>query len=362
MKKENLFYIDVIKILACLIVILCHYDVHSYYELGNKAVMISKLRILNVYEGDIGVSLFIIMSGLTLALSSNIDFSVIKFYKKRFLAIMPSYWISYIIVALVFIIMGNTIGDGKYWKIIFTVMGIDGFLLLFRFQSFYLIGEWYTGYMLLTYVLFPFVYKKMKKTPYEIYIIILLFNIILFLKYGVFFKVLRDQNNPLMRLLDFGFGILFTLKLSKNKSLKNSLLIVGLVYILMYKKMFNILPYYYHQTIIGISIFLVLEYLISKIKISSEHKIYKWTRYLASLTFLAFLVHHQIIMVLYSKINNFSGMNYLYKLFIFMVVVVLSFGYAALIQPLVIKITKILKNRILNNNSQILLEKEENKK
>lgn len=67
-------------------------------------------------------------------------------------------------------------------------------------------------------------------------------------------------------------------------------------------------------------------------------------------------------MVLYSKIKNFSGMNYLYKLFIFMVVVVLSFGYAALIQPLVIKITKILKNRILNNNSQILLEKEENKK
>ena len=99
-----------------------------------------KLNYFNVSLGDLAISMFIIMSGLTLSLSTKSDFSIIKFYKKRILAIMPSYWLSYIFVAIIFSFLGKTIGDGKYWKLILTFLGLDGFFL-YKMPSFYLVGE-----------------------------------------------------------------------------------------------------------------------------------------------------------------------------------------------------------------------------
>ena len=345
--KKNIFYIDLIKVLSALVIILCHFDVHSFY-VSNKAILISKLYYFKVYSGDIGVSMFIIISGLTLALSSQQNFSVSKFYKKRFLAIFPSFWITWIFVALVFMIIGKTFNESQYWKFILTFLGIDG-LFLHKMVGFYLIGEWYLGYILIMYLVFPFIYSKMKKNPIQIFLILFLLNIILHIKYDNFFKI-SENHNPLMRVFDFSFGILLTVFINNKPKIKKTLLIIGFLYLILYKKMFTLFPYEYHMTFVGFSLFLVLEFFISIMKIEKLEIFAKIIRYMAKLSFLAFLIHHQIILLCYEKIHNFAFLSYRFKFLILIMVIMLSFLYAAVLFPLVKYLTKKFAKIIGMNN------------
>jgi hypothetical protein len=344
---KKIFYIDLIKVLSALIIILCHFDVHSFY-ISKNAILISKLYYFKVYSGDIGVSMFIIISGLTLALSNQQNFSISKFYKKRFLAIFPSFWISWIFVALVFMMIGKTFHESQYWKFILTFLGIDG-LFLHKMIGFYLIGEWYLGYILIMYIFFPLIYLKMKKNPIQIFIILFLLNIIFHMRYDNFFKI-AENHNPLMRVFDFSFGILLTIFINNKPKIKKILLIIGFLYLILYKKMFMLFPYEYHMTFIGFSLFLVLEFLISIIRIEKVGIFVKIIRYMAKLSFLAFLVHHQIILLCYEKIHNLAFLNYNFKLLILLMVIVFSFLYAAMMFPLIKYLTNKLANIIGMNN------------
>ena len=61
--NKNLLYIDVIKILSATAIVLFHFDVHSFY-VNNQSLLLGKLAYFNVSLGDIGISLFIIMSSM----------------------------------------------------------------------------------------------------------------------------------------------------------------------------------------------------------------------------------------------------------------------------------------------------------
>ena len=338
--NKNLLYIDVIKILSATAIVLFHFDVHSFYA-NNQSLLLGKLAYFNVSLGDIGISLFIIMSGLTLALSAKSSFSILRFYKKRILAIMPSFWITYLIVAIIYLVFGKTIGDGHYWKIVLTFLGLDGFFL-YRMTNFYLVGEWYTGYMLITYIFFPIIYFRMKITPVLNFIILFLLSIVLHLNYNYLFKI-QETCNPLMRLVDFSFGMLFILYIAQNQRIRKICFLISVFYMILSNRMSTLLPYHYHMVLTGFSIFIILEFIISSLKSQGNDILSKMVKYVASLTFLSFLIHHQIILFFYEKVNNLSNMNKISKLMYFVIILILSFSYAAVIQPLIKKITKIIK-------------------
>ena len=105
--------------------------------------------------------------------------------------------------------------------------------------GFYLIGEWYLGYILIMYLVFPFIYSKMKKNPIQIFLILFLLNIILHIKYDNFFKI-SENHNPLMRVFDFSFGILLTVFINNKPKIKKTLLIIGFLYLILYKNVYVI--------------------------------------------------------------------------------------------------------------------------
>lgn len=339
-KDTHLFYIDVIKVLASLIIIMIHLNANAALR-NNSAPLLVKLRYFRVYLGDIGVSLFIIISGLTLSLTNRENFSVKKFFKKRILAIYPSFWITYIFVAVIMIfIFKRNIGDGHYWKIILTILGLDGFFL-YKMSSFYLVGEWFTGFIIITYLFFPILFLLGNKKPLVTFIGILLLSIILHINYRFLFKMLENCN-PLMRLLDFYFGMMMTLYISKKQKLDNFLNILSVLYLLFYKFFSKIVPYQFHMILVGISIFLVLKFIITVFKLLKMQLI----SYFAQYTFLAFLIHHQIIIYFYDSIPELVMGNKIMKFCVFVSVVVLSFGYAIIILPLVKYFSKQFKNII----------------
>lgn len=90
-----------------------------------------------------------------------------RFYKKRFLAIYPMFWITYLIVSAV---------DFLYWKgmsiadiklLIYSVLGMDGYLgtlgiIPFDFVK---VGEWFVGCLILLLLIFPLLHWCVEKRP-----------------------------------------------------------------------------------------------------------------------------------------------------------------------------------------------------
>ena len=210
-------------------------------------------------------------------------------------------------------------------------------------SSFYLVGEWYTGFIIITYLFFPVLFWFGNKKPLTTFIGILLMSIVLHINYKFLFKMLENCN-PLMRLLDFYFGMMMTLYISKKQRIRNSLRVLSIFYLLFYKLFFKILPYQFHMILVGISIFLILEFLITAFKLSKIHLFAKKISYFAQYTFLAFLIHHQIIIYFYDNIPELVMGNKIMKFCVFLSVVVLSFGYAIIVLPLVKYFTKQFKS------------------
>lgn len=342
--KDKFFYIDLIKVIACISVMLFHLDMHSFYA-DQNAPLLFGLKLLGINLGDIAVSLFIIVSGFGLGLSNQESFSIKTYAKKRFLAIYPAFWISYIIVALITIfILNNPIGEGQNLvKFILTIFALDG-LFLYKFPSFYLIGEWYTGYMILTYFLFPFLFIYAMRKPILSASLILIMMIGLHLKYEVIFDI-WEPINPLMRLFEFFFGILFANIIRKNFLLRSILTIASVLILFNTRILLEKIPYHFVMIFVGISFFLCISILFDKIRMF-EH-IESLFSSLAKYSFLAFLVHHQIILYFYSRFD-LAHAHILIKFSVFVTVIILSFLYGYMISPLVNyavnKLNLIIKN------------------
>lgn len=338
MEKQRFFYVDMIKVLSALIVMLFHFNVEAWYR-DNTVELLGPLKFLNISLGDIAISQFIIISGMTLSLTNPNTFSSFKFFKRRLLSIYPSFWISYLFVAFFIIILtDNSIGDGHLWKLVLTLLGLDGFFL-YKMTSYYLVGEWYTGYMLLTYLFFPFIFLYGIKKPIITGLLLVSICILIHYNYNKIFDV-YETCNPIMRLPDFFFGMCFGFYIRHNKLLLANLFFLSIFYLLLYEFFSDNLPYHFFMIIGGISFFVIIVQLVSYLRLV-ESLVGWMITYLSQFTFLAFLVHHQIINFIYSHVVMFSQLNLFEKSAMFSLVVFLSFGYAVIINPLVNRFTAI---------------------
>ena len=102
MKKERLFYLDFIRAISTLIIVITHYNAVFFWgrtpgtELWSK--LVTPKDVFNLYIGNLGVSLFFIISGATMMYvygqKDKIDLKT--FFKKRFMSLYPMFWIAYI--------------------------------------------------------------------------------------------------------------------------------------------------------------------------------------------------------------------------------------------------------------------------
>lgn len=344
--KRREIHLDVIRVVACLAVILFHYNVYLLYA-DPTVTKIGKISYLNQTVGDIAISLFIILSGLSLTISQGgekTESSYIDFYKRRFIGIFPSFWISYLIVAAIFLLIGQSFGDGQWWKLLLSLIGLDGFFL-YRMSNYYLVGEWYTGYMLITYFIYPFVKKFFDKTPLYCWMLILSIFVSLNSIYSEMFDVYINCN-PIMRLPEILFGITFATYINGRRSKELGLGLISLLVLVFSSYLHQSLPPQIYMFVIGISIFSVLSFVLSLIKYNEfiSNIIVK----LSGLTFLAFLFHHQIIYAAF-RFFDYRMLDFQQKVVLFLFCVLASFYAAKEVAPLVNKFTSLLKSKVMGN-------------
>lgn len=188
-KKEKLFYLNFIRAISMIIIVTYHFFVH-FAE--NNIVGTS---IINDKWGKIGVALFFMISGAALMYNYNEKLDIKKYAKKRIIGIYPMFWIAYIL-AYIFIFCTTkscNIWGLPFWKIIFSVFGMDGYLGYYT-PTMYILGEWFLGCIIIIYILFPILRILVNKYPKITIIVATIIYLLTFIFYNSNLKMPLDKT------------------------------------------------------------------------------------------------------------------------------------------------------------------------
>lgn len=344
-EQGRLFYLDAIRVLAIVLIVLYHFNIQVRAQAPDASV-VGSMTIFRQMMGDLGVTLFIIISGASLGLTSAKWKGVGEFYLKRALAIYPPFWTAWLFVALVlFWLSGTWPGSGPTWKAVLTVIGFDGFFF-YKGPNFYLVGEWFVGFILCLYALFPALRAAVFRWPVLTWIAVGALVYLLFRNYVTFFSMQVDRN-PLMRLPEFLFGVCVARYVMPHKLIAFVVALGTLALFAVWMPPIHIL---FYGLALGIACFCVLAYAGSVIPVSGgmAAAVSKVAQY----SFLAFLVHHQVIYVWLPRVQV-GSMSSTRLLLLFCAVLLMSFVIAAILDLLVGPLTKALRGILLERRSSL---------
>lgn len=171
MKRDRA--LDYIRIILTLMIVVFHFcEANGFYS--SKFFVMS-----NGTWGWVATSSFILLSGYLLRkLYGNLTkHNVGSFYKKRMLSLFPSFYIAFIICFIIHsIYLGSPLYGGHPFKIIFSILGIDSYVGLYGISTYAVVGEWFTGLIIMLYLLFPLLNYLMNKAK----IVVIIVSILLF--------------------------------------------------------------------------------------------------------------------------------------------------------------------------------------
>lgn len=320
MKKQRLFYLDFVRAIAVVSILMTHFNARYLYlvpPMPEKAVITTMVS--NIYIGNWGVSLFFIISGSALMYVYQDKLELKKFYKKRFLSIYPMFWMAYIIAFAYFCVKNHMIPGTGTPKVnfIFTILGLDGMLAAY-IPTFYILGEWFLGTIILMYLLFPLLRTGVNQKPVLTAAAVLVIYAVMFL--------LEDRVNisiiVLTRLPEIAFGMYFV-RWGKKVDWKMALsafliLIVNGVVAPSWSSMLQ-------TTYVGIASFIVLVFLSYYLKFSACEK---FCDVISKYSYAIFLVHHVIIAEIMARFDLVNiSVKKSYLLFAAICVVIAVFAW-----------------------------------
>lgn len=221
-KKERLFYLDFIRAIATSCIVILHFNA-SMIRRGIRETPIFVNTFANEGLGHFGVSLFFILSGASLYYVYQNNFDLKKYAKQRFKSIYPMFWTAYGVVLLYYFYIdkGFAAFAAPRWKFVLTIFGLDGYLNPYT-STFYILGEWFLGCIIILYILFPIIRYFFEKKPFIVFaasIVIYLITISFFGKdpnMQIGSTIIEVDSLVTSRLPELIFGMLF-IKYCKKK-------------------------------------------------------------------------------------------------------------------------------------------------
>lgn len=287
--KQKKYQMDYIRVISMLVIIVYHFVTTCYsYGIQNKAVSVL-MNFERVNYGEVATNMFFLLSGAGLLLSSQKDFSIQKYYKKRFWKTYPLFWICYLVIFCFHYYFTQNLTAEPRWKLIFSVLGIDGWLKQYT-GNYYLIGEWFLGALLIIYLFFPLFFYLRKTYPggvllggslilyigaivtdtgkYPIYmnLFVCTFNFVL----GMYIMQILEKSNKIVTMLSIFVIMAFGVKLGTeyvNETVK--------------------------ETIAAVCVFIILWNISSYLKRS--RLLETAVSYISKYSYVIFLVHHYVL-------------------------------------------------------------------
>ena len=343
MKKQRIFYLDFIRAIAVCLIVLTHFNAIYIYMWDEVALqkVVFTWKIANLYIGDFGVSLFLIISGAALMYTYEEHLDIKEFYKKRFLSIFPMFWFAYFIVFLHSFWLTKGIDQGiPKQNILLSVIGMDGYLngLL---PTFYKIGEWFLGFIIIFYIVFPILRKLIIEHPTITMVVSLILYCLINIKY--LFKINRSIC-LITRLPELLFGMYFVRYIKK---IDWKIALAGIIVMVMNSVIQIPLNKDIQTTYVGIATFVFLVYISSFL--GKYNIIKRICNILSKYSYAIFLTHHYIITQITSKydLNNISILES-YILFLLCCCVIAVFSYILFVcnRHILVGIKSILKEPV----------------
>lgn len=163
MKKERILYLDLVRIVSFIMVTMYHFTV-AVESFGVNARLEGYKNISHILA-PLALSAFFMVSGAALIFQYSGGISLKEFYKKRFLGIFPLFWLAYLFAFLDYFYQTGGMPAAPKINFLLTIIGMDGYLNDYL-PTFYLLGEWFLGMIIMLYLLFPLYRRIMMKCKY----------------------------------------------------------------------------------------------------------------------------------------------------------------------------------------------------
>lgn len=297
--RPRIFYLDLIRALAALLIVLAHFNYHLD-ERGGGYVLTRQPFGISV--GPLGVSLFLIISGAALTLTYRRPINLKRFYWKRFLNIYPMFWIAWLLATFYFALISNGrpphVGPARTF--IFTLLGVDGLALNFHFRTMYLLGEWFIGFIILYYVVFPLLLWAIDRFPVITGLVLLAAYAATVVIMPRYFPDYPSSMVLTTRLPELAFGSYFVLYVRRV----HGVTVIPAAAVLAISAMLpEEIPEDVATTLVGISAFLILVVIGRYVAIQPVRAL---VSLIARYSYPIFLVHHVVIWYLSQRIDVYG--------------------------------------------------------
>ena len=115
---------------------------------------------------EIGLAWFFLLSGAALCLQWQGRFDARRYFVGRAAATYPAFWLGFGALFLYGEVLHGNNADIPRWRVIFSVLGLDGYLAPVT-VTFYKIGEWFLGVILILYLVFPLLLRCMETAAHR---------------------------------------------------------------------------------------------------------------------------------------------------------------------------------------------------
>lgn len=334
MKKERIFYLDLIRALCVMIITTYHFNL-----LINRENFLISGKLIEKYAngdfGQFGVVLFFMISGAALMYTYEEHLELKEYFVKRIIGIFPMFYISYIVASFcLFFINRSITHTAPKWTYILTILGMDGYLNKV-IENNYLLGTWFLGCIILIYLCFPLLRRLLIKYPKLSIIFIIVYYIIFIENYSMQIKM---ECNFLSRIPDFFLGMYFMYVIKKVNLREFILAIIFAVVIFVNPLAINRI---YKVTVMGGAMFYILVYIS---QIINNNKIKNIVSIFSKYSFSIFLVH---LVVLKQVLNYFKGKSYTLMeiMYIYIIYLGIIFIFAIPIEKISKKLSSFLLDK-----------------
>lgn len=156
--------LDVVRLAALLPVLCYHYCIEAA-RLG-FAVPTALIGRGMADWVEVGLAWFFLLSGAALCLQWQRRFDARRYFVGRAAATYPAFWLGFGALFLYGEVLHGNNADIPRWRVVFSVLGLDGYLAPVT-VTFYKIGEWFLGVILILYLVFPLLLRCMETAAHR---------------------------------------------------------------------------------------------------------------------------------------------------------------------------------------------------
>lgn len=292
--KKRIAYLDVLRMVAFVCIIVYHFmvelELSGLYSFPQRGI---EYQNANMHIATFGVSLFFMISGAGLMISSRQKLDVRKYYRKRVLRILIPFYLVYFAYLCFRFVSERRLpfaGGIPAWRIIFTLLGMDEYFSMTGYANFSLgIGEWFLGCLMLMYFVFPLLRKCMRKNKWMTMLAATVYYLLMVTFYPFDIPV---HANFFVKIYEFVLGMFFAV--SWEQIGKKSLFVsVPVILVFLFAPFSVPLPDGLKITLFSAAaVVFVMQF---EKQLASSVRLEAVLKQVRELSFEVFLVHHVVI-------------------------------------------------------------------